>query len=152
MSMTNQISLGYLTNLTNLVSEHNEKILRKDKYMRKRKRKRKLAQAHSFYFNKVLMNVDGYSASLQHTNRMFNKRFGYKNRKVPSHAPILIDKDIMDDLQFTFTKEFDETIKHRVRSGKDVQFSFSYYYFIMSKMNEKSLEEIFDDFDTDGSR
>lgn len=148
----NRVSFRDLTNLTNIVSEHNKKILAKDKILRKNRRKRKLAKSHSFYFNRFPLAVDGYSASLQHTNRLFNDKFGFKNRKVPSHVPILIDKDIMEELQLAFAKEFLETVKNRIRSGKDIQFSFSYYYFIMSKTVEKTIDEIYEDFDTDKSR
>lgn len=145
----NKIRMDQTINLTNLVQEHNKKILEKNKILKKYKYKRKLGQSHDFHFNRK--NVDAYSASLQYTNRMFNKKFRFSSRKVPSHAPILIDIDIMEDLYLTFTKEFHETEKHRFRSVNDVQFSFSYYYFIISKVTEKSIEGIFNDFDTDKS-
>lgn len=139
----------FLKNLTNIIGEHNRKILENDKVRRKRKWKTKAR--HYFYSTKPT-KVEGYGASLQHTNRILNKEFGYRSRYIPSHAPILIDKDIMTELQIIFAKEFQKTEAHRVRSGRDMQFAFSYYYFVMSKMREKSVEEIFDDFDTDRSR
>lgn len=145
----NRIRMSQTINLTDLVQEHNKKILAKNKILKKYKYKRKLVQSHNFHFNRK--HVDAYSASLQHTNRMFNKKFRFTSRKVPSHAPILIDVDIMEDLYLTFTKEFHQTEKHRFRSANDVQFSFSYYYFIISEVTKKSIEDVFNDFDTDES-
>lgn len=147
----NTIRMVHYSNLTNLVSEHNRRIMKQDKISKKYMYKRKYDQSHNKY-KRNTMNLDTYSASLQFTNRLFNRRFQFVNRKVPSHAPILIDKDIMEELYLTFHKEFYETEKHKFRSKNDVQFAFSYYSFIMSKKTKKSVDEIFDDYDTDKSR
>lgn len=142
---------GQYSNITNLVREHNRRIMKEDKISKKYMYKRKYGQSLN-HSKRNKLNVDTYSASLQFTNRLFNRRFQFGSRKVPSHAPILIDKNIMEELYLTFAKEFYETEKHKFRSKNDVQFSFSYYSFIMSKKMEKSVDAIFDDYDTDKSR
>lgn len=102
--------------------------------------------------NSISNNIDAYSASLQHTNRIFNFRYGFQTRYVPAHSPILIDVDIMNDLQQTFKKEFAITSRNRVRSKDDMQYEFSYYYFLKHEKEFRSVGEIFDEFDTDSSK
>ncbi|XP_074026778.1 N-acetylglucosamine-1-phosphate transferase subunits alpha and beta isoform X1 [Leptinotarsa decemlineata] len=135
-------------NIFDAVNRHNGLIMKKEKLVRTENRKRKTR-----YVSEPQANVqfDGYSASLQHTNRLFNSKYGFKSRKVPSHAPILIDKDIISDLQFTFAREFVITERNRVRRKDDMQFSFSYYYFVMSERENLTVDQIFDLFDTDHS-
>lgn len=60
--------------------------------------------AESFYaFQPDLVSLqrklDTFAESLLHVNALLNKRYGYKARKVPSHMPHLIDKNIMSNLQ-----------------------------------------------------
>lgn len=43
--------------------------------------------------------LDTFAESLLHVNRIFNKMYGFKLRKVPAHMPHLIDKSIMSELQ-----------------------------------------------------
>nr|CAH7747605.1 unnamed protein product [Callosobruchus chinensis] len=54
-------------------------------------------------------------------------------------------------LQETFPKEFKVTERNKVRRYDDVQFSFAYYYYLMSEQTEISIGEIFREFDTDMS-
>ncbi|VEN43957.1 unnamed protein product [Callosobruchus maculatus] len=129
---------------------HNKMVLRKDKLRRRMLRKRKDSSNVHWHFQSN-SHVDAYSASLQHTNRMLNNRYGFRTRKVPSHAPILIDKEIVTRLQETFLKEFEVTERNRVRRYDDIQFSFAYYYYLMSEQIEISTGEIFKEFDTDKS-
>lgn len=42
---------------------------------------------------------DTFAESLLYVNRIFNKIYGYRVRKVPAHMPHLIDKSIMNELQ-----------------------------------------------------
>ncbi|CAH1971467.1 unnamed protein product [Acanthoscelides obtectus] len=139
-----------LENLTKIVEIHNKLVLRKDRLRRKRLRKQKDAKNHRWHFQGNTQ-VDAYSASLQHTNRMLNVKYGFRTRKVPSHAPIMIDRQIMTKLQDTFNDEFEITEKNRVRRGDDVQFSFAYYYYLMSEQIDVPIGEIFEEFDTDKS-
>lgn len=160
-------------NISDFIREHNEQTIL-DEHL-KRKKKNRTLRKHKKYFRRFLnsssnlnethngyeiknerllapINVDSYALSLQHTNRVFNKAYDFISRKVPAHAPILIDKYIMGELQEKFEKEFRETIKNKIRSSNDIQYQFSYYYYIISERVNKSLEEIFDQFDTDRSQ
>lgn len=95
--------------------------------------------------------LDTFGDSLRHVNRLFNSAFGYEARKVPSHMAHMVDVDIMHRLQDMFPEEFDETSSHKIRSSGDMQFAFSYFYFLMSERREIGPEEIFEAFDVDGS-
>lgn len=136
-------------NLTDLINEHNNKVM----FMNKMNRRKKFLNINSSLIAKLRQraNFDAYGASLQHTNRVFNKHYGFKVRQVPAHAPIMIDTDIMEDLQRKFRKEFQITSRNRFRHADDMQFSFSYYHFLMEEQKDVSVDQIFDRFDTDQS-
>ena len=48
-------------------------------------------------------------------------------------------------------QEFEETSAHRLRSPEDMQFAFSYYYYLMSKKDDLNITKFFHDVDTDNS-
>lgn len=50
-----------------------------------------------------------------------------------------------------FPEEWDETSSHRVRSSNDMQYSFSYFYYIMGQKLNVSAGDVFDEMDTDMS-
>ncbi|EEC02036.1 hypothetical protein IscW_ISCW000548 [Ixodes scapularis] len=95
--------------------------------------------------------LDTFGDSLRHVNRLFNSAFGYEARKVPSHMAHMVDVDVVQRLQDMFPEEFDRTSSHKVRSSGDMQFAFSYFYFLMSERRDIEPEEIFDAFDVDSS-
>jgi|ERR1711924_117695 len=53
----------------------------------------------------------------------------------------MIDKSIMRDLQSWFPRQFELTSSHQFRSGKDMQFAFSYFYFMMNEPSGESHED-----------
>lgn len=136
-------------NLTDLVNEHNRKVM----FLNKINRRKKYLNTNSTFIDKLrkTTSFDAYGASLQHTNRIFNKRYGFTVRQVPAHAPIMIDKDVMEALQKDFKKEFEITSRNRFRHADDMQFSFSYYYYLIHEQISLSVSEIFDQLDTDES-
>ncbi len=77
--------------------------------------------------------IDTYAQSLIHVNRMYNKEFGVETRKVPAHVPHMIDRDLMQEMQDKWPTHWNETSSHRFRSSTDMQYSFSYYYYIMHR-------------------
>jgi hypothetical protein len=77
--------------------------------------------------------TDTYGASLIHVNRLYNKEFGVEARKVPAHVPHMIDREIMDEMQKKWPSHWNDTSSHRFRSQKDMQYSFSYYYYTMNR-------------------
>ncbi|XP_076320133.1 N-acetylglucosamine-1-phosphotransferase subunits alpha/beta-like isoform X2 [Tachypleus tridentatus] len=95
--------------------------------------------------------LDTFADSLRHVNKLYNDFYGSETRKVPAHIAHLIDIDIMNSLQERFPDEFDATSSRKIRSGKDMQFAFSYFYFLISEKQNISIKEIFDRFDTDHS-
>lgn len=153
--LLNVFSLNDMRNLSSFVNEHNKMTIKNDKMKRKKRKRRSFYKpSNSTFLDKLKpkINIDAYSASLQHTNRLLNRKYGFKTRRVPSHAPILVDRDIMEALHSTFEREFAVTERNRVRRGDDIQFSFSYYYFVISESVKRGIEDIFNEFDTDSSR
>ncbi|KAA0721026.1 N-acetylglucosamine-1-phosphotransferase subunits alpha/beta [Triplophysa tibetana] len=94
---------------------------------------------------------DTFADSLRYVNRLLNAQFGFTSRKVPAHMPHMIDRLIMQELQDTFPQEFDKTSLHHVRHSEDMQFAFSYFYFLMSAVQQLNVSEVFDEIDTDHS-
>uniref|UniRef100_UPI0037E8BCC4 N-acetylglucosamine-1-phosphotransferase subunits alpha/beta isoform X2 n=1 Tax=Semicossyphus pulcher TaxID=241346 RepID=UPI0037E8BCC4 len=94
---------------------------------------------------------DTFADSLRYVNKLLNSQFGFTSRKVPAHMPHMIDRLIMQELQDTFPDEFDKTSFHRVRHSEDMQFAFSYFYFLMSAQQQLNVSEVFDEIDTDHS-
>ncbi|XP_076248426.1 N-acetylglucosamine-1-phosphate transferase subunits alpha and beta isoform X2 [Calliopsis andreniformis] len=95
--------------------------------------------------------LDTYAESLLYVNRIYNMAYGFERRRVPAHMPHLIDKWIAADMQTKFEYEFKKTSSHKVRNSEDMQFAFSYFYFLTSEKRKVPIEEIFDTFDTDKS-
>lgn len=95
--------------------------------------------------------LDTFGDSLRHVNRLYNKLYGFLPRKVPAHMPHMINRDVMIELQSRFPEEFDRTSSHQLRSTEDMQFAFSYFYFLMGERKEMVVEEAFAELDTDGS-
>lgn len=60
-------------------------------------------------------------------------------------------KRLNSALFFRFPEEFDKTSAHRVRHSEDMQFAFSYFYFLMSAQQQLNVSEVFDEIDTDHS-
>ncbi|CAG02433.1 unnamed protein product, partial [Tetraodon nigroviridis] len=94
---------------------------------------------------------DTFADSLRYVNKLLNGQFGFTSRKVPAHMPHMIDRLIMQELQDTFPLEFDKTSAHRVRHSEDMQFAFSYFYFLMSAQQQLNVSDVFDEVDTDHS-
>lgn len=96
--------------------------------------------------------LDTYAKSLIYVNKIYNAAYGLERRRVPAHMPHLIDKWIVYNMQKKFEHEFKKTSSHKVRDPEDMQFAFSYFYFLSSEKRKVLMEEIFDMFDTDKSR
>ncbi|XP_050410392.1 N-acetylglucosamine-1-phosphotransferase subunits alpha/beta isoform X1 [Patella vulgata] len=102
----------------------------------------------SFHGRKLL---DTFGDSLRHVNKIYNKQFGFDSRKVPAHMPHMIDKNIMTELQDRFPNEWDETSSHQVRHSRDMQFAFSFFYYVIGVKEDIKVEDVFDKMDTDHS-
>lgn len=58
--------------------------------------------------------TDTFADSLRHVNRLFTKTYGHDTRKVPSHMPHYIQKDVMIRLQDKFPQQYEITSSHPV--------------------------------------
>ncbi|XP_077270789.1 N-acetylglucosamine-1-phosphate transferase subunits alpha and beta isoform X1 [Temnothorax americanus] len=96
--------------------------------------------------------LDTYAESLLYVNKIYNAAYGLERRRVPAHMPHLVDKWIVNSMQEKFDLEFKKTSSHKVRDPEDMQFAFSYFYFLSSEKRRVPVGEIFDMFDTDKSR
>ncbi|KAK8386699.1 hypothetical protein O3P69_017869 [Scylla paramamosain] len=95
--------------------------------------------------------LDMFAESLLHVNRLFNSEYGYQARRVPAHMPHFINKAVMESLQEKFKEEFELTSSHRIRKANDMQYAFSYYFYLMSEKRIRTPIEVFKEFDTDTS-
>ena len=86
--------------------------------------------------------LDSFGDSLTHVNRLYNKRFGVENRKVPAHMTHMLDKDILSELWSLYEPEFNHTSQNRFRSGSDMQFAFSYFYYMMEEPANQDLRAL----------
>ena len=91
--------------------------------------------------------LDTFADSLRHVNRLYNEIYGYMARKVPAHMPHFIDKNIMNSLQEKFSSEFEKTSANRLRTKTDMQYAFSYYYFVISELEVFDADRLFDEID-----
>lgn len=101
--------------------------------------------------SRKLMADDTFADSLRHVNKILTKAYGHEARKVPAHMPHFIQSDVMRALQEKFAEEFDKTSSHRVRTADDMQYGFSYFYFLMNEKKELDVRAAFEDLDTDKS-
>ncbi|KAM8714210.1 hypothetical protein ACLKA7_014363 [Drosophila subpalustris] len=96
-------------------------------------------------------STDIYSHSLIATNMLLNRAYGFKARHVLAHVGFLIERDIVEAMQQRFQQQVVETAHQRFRAATDLQYAFAYYSFLMSETQTLGVDQIFDEFDTDGS-
>lgn len=114
----------------------------------------KLEKAYAYYTDSKQMGrklQDTFADSLRYVNKLLNTKFGFTSRKVPAHMPHMVDRVIMSDLQDLFPEAFDKSSDHKVRHSEDMQFAFSYFYYVMSALQPLNLSDVFDEVDTDRS-
>ncbi|OQR91699.1 N-acetylglucosamine-1-phosphotransferase subunits alpha/beta, partial [Thraustotheca clavata] len=97
----------------------------------------------------AVRSTDTFGDSLRHVNKIYNAVFGKTDtpdrRRVPSHMPHFIQKKLLSEMKAQWPVEFNATSSHRFRHPKDMQFSFSYMYYVANrhKLHPPTLEEIF---------
>ena len=99
--------------------------------------------------NRILL--DTFASSLLHVSRIFNRAFGYRVRKVPAHMPHFVDTDVVYEMQARFWPYFEETSSHKIRMENDMQFAFSYAYYLMDIPASINMSVVFDELDTDST-
>ena len=65
--------------------------------------------------------------------------------------PFLIDVDIARAVQEKFRKEFIVTSSNRIRNYDDMQYAFTYFYYIIHEKVQVDVGDIFNTYDVDKS-
>lgn len=94
---------------------------------------------------------DVFAKSLIYTNKLFNKIYGFKTRKVLAHVGFLLEKSIIESMIKKFNHEIKKTQSHRFRNEEDLQYAFTYYNFLISENLNQTSNQLFNQFDTDDS-
>ena len=94
---------------------------------------------------------NAFYASLKNTDRMLSRRYGPALRHMIAHVPFLLERRMIEELQRTFTAEFEVSSAGRVRSPTDVQYPMAYFYLLMSERRSVSAAELFEELDVDSS-
>ena len=63
----------------------------------------------------------------------------------------MVDRDIIYEMQNRFPVEFDATSGHKLRHPQDMQFAFSFNYYVIGVKKAANISELFDEIDTDKS-
>jgi hypothetical protein len=93
--------------------------------------------------------MDTFADSLRWVNGLYNDVYGKTSRKVPAHMPHFIDKTIMAELQGIWPERFYNTTSHKFRHPKDMQFAFSYMYYMIHAPVKYDPWEVFQQLDRD---
>ncbi|TMW64307.1 hypothetical protein Poli38472_012929 [Pythium oligandrum] len=83
----------------------------------------------------ALLSKDTFGDSLRFVNRLYNRIFGKapERRRVPSHMPFLLNRHLIREIKTRWPKEFSATSAHRFRHPQDMQFSFSYFHYLLNR-------------------
>eukprot|EP00727_Mastigamoeba_balamuthi_P004638 m51a1_g14172 putative n-acetylglucosamine-1-phosphotransferase subunits alpha beta-like (770) ;mRNA; f:22617-25887 len=98
--------------------------------------------------------LDTFGESLKYVNLLYNKEFGPETRRVPAHMPHFIDTSVMRELQARWPERWNRTSSHKLRDPKDMQYSFSYMYYVAGArrpFNATALWSEYFDVDEDGA-
>lgn len=95
--------------------------------------------------------LDTYGESLKYANRLLNAEFGTTPRHVPAHMPHMIDKHLMQQLQDHWPQHFERTSSHLFREPDDLQYAFTYFYYLMHQRIEYNFTRVFNELDADHS-
>ena len=115
--------------------------------------KERLERSEDFIVKRVPGRVllDTFASSLLHVSRIYNRAFNYMARKVPAHMPHMVDINMIKEMQQKFWQHFDRTSSHKIRSPNDMQFAFSYFYYLMGVPAAVNTSRVFTELDTDAS-
>lgn len=67
--------------------------------------------------------------------KTFNRRFPFSKhlRRVPSHMPHMMNKQILTELKSLFPQEFQLNSAHRFRHPRDLQVGFAYFNYLVNR-------------------
>jgi Stealth protein CR3, conserved region 3 len=89
--------------------------------------------------------LDKFSDSLAHVGSLLNQEYGYAARKVPAHMPHMIQRDVFAELHRKWESQFNATSSHKFRASDDMQFAFSYFYYLMHETKKHTARSFFTD-------
>lgn len=92
--------------------------------------------------------LDTFADSLKNVNKLYNQIYGFVVRKVPAHMPHFIHTKLMNKLNEKFKINFTQTSSHRFRHESDMQYAFSYYYYVMGESEPMNASVLFDELDS----
>jgi hypothetical protein len=113
-----------------------------------RSRRRGGSSLHSSLHRRKLL-MDTFGDSLRWVNLLYTKTFGKASRKAPAHMPHFVDVAIMRELHARWPERFEQTSAHKFRHPKDMQFAFSYMYYMMHAPETYSARDTFTELDGD---
>lgn len=87
--------------------------------------------------------LDSFSSSLIFVNHLLNRDYGQVARKVPAHMPHMIQKRVFKALHTKWYPQFMQTSSNKFRSPNDMQFAFSYFYYLMHESKLYSSTDFF---------
>jgi len=94
--------------------------------------------------------LDMYGSAVRYTSALFNARFGYTDRKVYAHAPLLMDRHVVQEIVSTWPEQFEATARHRFRHPLDMQYELAYAYYLLSEPAPLDVPAFFQQMDLDG--
>lgn len=97
--------------------------------------------------------LDHYGDSLRHVSKLLNMAFAPEARRVPAHMPHYLRKSVIERMQTLWRAEFNATSSHQTRASNDMQYAFSYMWFLMSERIPYNFTEVWNtelDMDGDG--
>lgn len=94
----------------------------------------------------ALLSKDTFGDSLRFVNKLYSRVFGKGStrRRVPSHMPFMLKRQYIREIKTHWDVETNATSAHRFRHPEDMQFSFSYFHYILNrdKLVKPTLEQI----------
>lgn len=94
--------------------------------------------------------LDNYADSLRHVNALLNKAFSPEVRRVPAHMPHYLQKSVIERMIAFWPAEFEKTSRNPLRSGDNMQYALSYFYYYMSERVAYNFTEVWSELDVDG--
>jgi len=76
-----------------------------------------------------------HKAKLAYANYKLTTKFGGVRRPNHPHIPIMINRDIFDELEQTFLHEYSFTTSHKTRNDHDMIYQFTYVNYLREMIN-----------------
>ncbi|KAJ3438926.1 hypothetical protein M0812_14941 [Anaeramoeba flamelloides] len=82
---------------------------------------------------KTLSKPDNiYTESVKYTDTIFDLTFGKGNRKVAPHAPMIIDREIMERIWKEWPNEMEQTARSKFRLGNQMHYQTTFLIYVQN--------------------